>query len=154
MYHILSFTRQLRLFETYSFSALLFPSLRPNLPKLQTYLRPQHEIALYPLPGLTSWDWASHMKSVLSLFTASLSLTFSNNQYHNLLPWVIEHQVHFASSRKTVIREPTLYKLLTFHNPNLISIFCRLGRLSKESVQVRDSCGFFVTTLFFMVKVY
>jgi hypothetical protein len=45
-------------------------------------------------------------------------------------------------------------KILTHHNPNLISIFRRLGRLSKESVQVRGSVWFFVTNLFFMVKVY
>jgi hypothetical protein len=37
----------------------------------------------------------------------------------------------------TVMREPALYRLLTFHVPNLMSIFFSLGRLSKESVQVR-----------------
>jgi hypothetical protein len=40
--------------------------------------------------------------------------------------------------------EPELYRLLTFHIPNLISIFLSLGHLSKESVQV--------TNLFFMVR--
>jgi hypothetical protein len=49
----------------------------------------------------------------------------------------------------TVIREPTLYKLLTFHVPNPISIFRRLCRLSKESFQVRGSLEAFVTSLFF-----
>jgi hypothetical protein len=34
--------------------------------------------------------------------------------------------------------EPALYILLTFHAPSLISIFFSLGRLSKESVQIRD----------------
>jgi hypothetical protein len=43
----------------------------------------------------------------------------------------------------TVNREPALYRHITFHNPNLISIFCRLGRLSKECVQVRGSIATF-----------
>jgi hypothetical protein len=54
--------------------------------------------------------------------------------------------LYLASSLETVIREPALYKLLTFHNPNLISIFRSLGRLSKESVQVRGLCKLFVTS--------
>jgi hypothetical protein len=33
-----------------------------------------------------------------------------------------------------LIREPTLYRLLMFYVPNLVSIFLRLGHLSKESV--------------------
>jgi hypothetical protein len=47
--------------------------------------------------------------------------------------------LHLASSLETVIREPTLYKLLTFHSLNLISVFRLLGHLSKESVQVQGS---------------
>jgi hypothetical protein len=43
---------------------------------------------------------------------------------------------------------PALYILLTFQVPNLISIFFRLGRLSKESVQVRGFLWSFVTGLF------
>jgi hypothetical protein len=34
------------------------------------------------------------------------------------------------------MREPALYRLLTFHVPNCTSIFFSLGRLSQESVQV------------------
>jgi hypothetical protein len=60
--------------------------------------------------------------------------------------------LYLASSLETVIREPTLYKFLTFHNPNLMSIFRRLGRLSKESVQVRGSFWKFVKKLLFKVK--
>jgi hypothetical protein len=60
--------------------------------------------------------------------------------------------LYFDSSIKTVIGEPAQYKLLTFHNPTLISIFHRLGRLSKESVQARGSIAFFVTNIFFTVK--
>jgi hypothetical protein len=44
---------------------------------------------------------------------------------------------YLTSSLENVIRKPTLYKLLTFRNSNLISIFHRLGRWSKESDQVR-----------------
>jgi hypothetical protein len=40
----------------------------------------------------------------------------------------------------TITSEPALYKLIAFHVPNLITIFLCLGRLSKESVQVRGSC--------------
>jgi hypothetical protein len=42
--------------------------------------------------------------------------------------------------------------LLTFHVPNLMSIFFRLGRLSKESVQVRGFLFTFATGLFFKVR--
>jgi hypothetical protein len=45
-----------------------------------------------------------------------------------------------------------LVKLLTFHVPNLVSIFCRLGHLSKVSVQARGSYDWFVTHLFFKVR--
>jgi hypothetical protein len=48
--------------------------------------------------------------------------------------------------------EPALYRLLTFHVPNLISIFLRLGRLSKGSVQGRGFFRIFVTILFFTVR--
>jgi hypothetical protein len=52
----------------------------------------------------------------------------------------------------TVIREPTLYKILKFHNPNLISIFYRSDCLFKESNQVWGSIEIVVTNLFIMVK--
>jgi hypothetical protein len=60
--------------------------------------------------------------------------------------------LYLDSSLETVIREPALYKLLTFHNPNLIFIFCHLGHLSKEFVQVWSCFEIFRTNLFFMVK--
>jgi hypothetical protein len=47
---------------------------------------------------------------------------------------------------------PYIDRLLTFHVPNLISIFFRLGRLSKESFQVRGFVNVFVTRLFFTVR--
>jgi hypothetical protein len=56
--------------------------------------------------------------------------------------------LYLVTSLEIVIREPALYKLLTFHNTNLVSIFRRLGRLSKESVQVRGSIEIVVTNLF------
>jgi hypothetical protein len=40
--------------------------------------------------------------------------------------------LYLDSSLETVIREPALYKLLTFHVPNLMSIFLCLGPLSKK----------------------
>jgi hypothetical protein len=51
----------------------------------------------------------------------------------------------------TVTREPALNKLLTFQVPSLMTLFRRLCRLSKESVQARASCLCFVAGLFFMV---
>jgi hypothetical protein len=44
---------------------------------------------------------------------------------------------YFNISLETVMSEPALYGVLTFHVPNLIFIFLCLGRLSKESAQVR-----------------
>jgi hypothetical protein len=47
------------------------------------------------------------------------------------------------------MREPAVYRLLTFHVPNLMSIFLSLGRLSRESVKVQGPLWHFVTNLFF-----
>jgi hypothetical protein len=47
--------------------------------------------------------------------------------------------IYLESSLETVIREPALYELQMFRVPNLMSLFCYLGPLSKESVQVRGS---------------
>jgi hypothetical protein len=58
-------------------------------------------------------------------------------------------KLYFDSSLKTVIRDPALYKFLTFHDPNLMSVFRRLGHLSKEPVQVQRSVWFFLTNLIF-----
>jgi hypothetical protein len=48
--------------------------------------------------------------------------------------------------------KPASYSLLTFHVPELMSMFSSLGHLSKESVQVRRPLWHFVTSLFFTVK--
>jgi hypothetical protein len=47
--------------------------------------------------------------------------------------------LYFDSSFATVMSEPALFRLLTFHIPNLMSIFLSLGHLSKESVHVQCS---------------
>jgi hypothetical protein len=39
--------------------------------------------------------------------------------------------LYFDISFSIVMSEPDLYRLLTFHVPNLMSIFCSLGHLSK-----------------------
>jgi hypothetical protein len=85
----------------------------------------------------------SHPLSEFSCyFRATALLTSCTTSKSNL---------YLHSSLETVIREPALYeyKVLAFHVPNLISIFCRLGRLSKESVRVRGSYEHFITSLFF-----
>jgi hypothetical protein len=60
--------------------------------------------------------------------------------------------LYLEISSATALSEPAQYILLTFQVPNLISIFFRLGRLSKESVQVRGFLWSFVTSLFFTVR--
>jgi hypothetical protein len=67
-----------------------------------------------------------------------------------LIPLSIEHcifacscthtkcNLYFDITSTTVLSEPTLHILLTFHVPNLMTIFFSLGCLSKESVKVRD----------------
>jgi hypothetical protein len=53
----------------------------------------------------------------------------------------------------TVTGKPALYKLPTFKVPNLIFIFCHIGRLSREITQVQGSFRIFVTLLIFVVSV-
>jgi hypothetical protein len=56
--------------------------------------------------------------------------------------------VALANSLATVISDPDLYRLLTFHVPKLISLFRSWGR-TTESVHVRGFVGCFVTSYFF-----
>jgi hypothetical protein len=70
---------------------------------------------------------------------------------HRPLIWPPAHPLNLTYMwlvPSTIIREPALYKLLTFHVPNLMSIFHRLSQLSKESIQVRGSVEVFVTSFF------
>jgi hypothetical protein len=57
--------------------------------------------------------------------------------------------LYFAISSTTALSENALYILLTFHIPNLVSIFFCLGLLSKDTVQVRGFLRIFVTSFFF-----
>jgi hypothetical protein len=66
-------------------------------------------------------------------------------------PALLKSNLYFDNSFDTVTSEPALHKLQTFF-PNLTSIFCRLGRLSKESAQVQGSFWIFIKTLFFNGK--
>jgi hypothetical protein len=49
-----------------------------------------------------------------------------------------KYNLYFDISFATVKSEPTLCRLLTFHVENLTSILLSLGRLSRESIRVRD----------------
>jgi hypothetical protein len=51
-----------------------------------------------------------------------------------------QYNLYFDSSFTTVISIPTLYKLTTFHVPNLMSMFLSLGRLYKESSKPEALC--------------
>jgi hypothetical protein len=64
----------------------------------------------------------------------------------------LKSKFYLDSFPETVIREPVLYKLLTLHNPNLMSVFHCLGRLLRKSIQVQGSLMTFITNLFFTVK--
>ena len=63
-----------------------------------------------------------------------------------------KYNLYLANSLAAVVSEPALYRLLTFHAPNLMSLF-RCLRRTKVSVQVR---GFlyecFVTRFVSMVR--
>jgi hypothetical protein len=52
----------------------------------------------------------------------------------------IKSNIYFHISFATVMNEPALYRLLTFHVPNFVSISLSLVRLSKESVQFGALC--------------
>jgi hypothetical protein len=56
---------------------------------------------------------------------------------------------YFEIFSATVLSDPILYILVTFHVTKFISIFIRLGSVCKESVQVRGFLWSFVTNLFF-----
>jgi hypothetical protein len=101
-------------------------------------------------------------KKILYLIHDSHS-TFHRKMYINLLGSVslLSHltpstptksNLYFNIYFETVVSEPALYRLLIFHVPNLMSIFLSLGRLSKESAQVRGPLCHFVRSLFFTVR--
>jgi hypothetical protein len=48
--------------------------------------------------------------------------------------------LHFDISFAAFMTEPALYRLLTFHIPNLMSIFLSLGHLFEESIQFWGPC--------------
>jgi hypothetical protein len=56
--------------------------------------------------------------------------------------------LYFPNSLATVFNEPALYRLLTFHMPNLISIF-RCLRLARDSVHFGGPCTYFATNIMF-----
>jgi hypothetical protein len=69
-----------------------------------------------------------------------VSLLSQINPTHTIPPCL--SKIHF-----NIVHPPTFW--LTFQVPNLISIFFRLGRFSKEYVQVRGFLWSFITSLFF-----
>jgi hypothetical protein len=58
---------------------------------------------------------------------------------------------YLANSLAAALSEPALYRLLTFHVANLLSIFRCLGR-TKVSVQVRGKCSWFATKSVFTAR--
>ena len=63
-----------------------------------------------------------------------------------------ESNLHLANSLATAVREPDLYRLLTFQVPNFMSLFRCLAR-TKVSVEVRGVvCEYFVTGYVFTAR--
>jgi hypothetical protein len=78
-----------------------------------------------------------------------LAYSFSATSILSGLLYYTKTNLYFEISSPTALSEHALYMLLIFHVPHLMSIFFPLGRLSKESVQVRGLFWMFVTSLFF-----
>jgi hypothetical protein len=111
--------------------ALLISTSASKSSKLQTYLRSEHDIALYHLPRLTSWDW--------KFLYGTCTPTKSN--------------LYLDSSIETVIRDPVLYKLLTFHNPTFISILLLRSFIQRINPSPRLLCLFRNNFIFFRWRV-
>jgi hypothetical protein len=77
----------------------------------------------------------------LSVEKCVFSCRFSATALHLTSCTPTKSNLHFNSFLKTVIRGHTLYKLLTFHNSNLIRI-PSLGLFIQRNVQVRGSVIF------------
>jgi hypothetical protein len=67
---------------------------------------------------------------------------------------VTKSNLYPVISLETVTTASALYKLRTFHVPNLMCIFRRLGRLSEKSLQLRGSVNCFVRSLTCMARGY
>jgi hypothetical protein len=65
---------------------------------------------------------------------------------------VFTRVLHWSLSWARSIRSIPSHLISLSHVPNLISIFFHLGRLSKESVQVRGFVNVFVTRIFLTVR--
>ena len=59
--------------------------------------------------------------------------------------------LYLANFLASAVSELALYWILTFHVPNLISLFRCLGH-TKVSIQVLGKCSWFATKLFFTVR--
>jgi len=59
--------------------------------------------------------------------------------------------LNLANSQAAAVSEPTLYRILTFHVPNLMSLLHCLRR-TKVSVQAQSTCICFVTRPVFKVR--
>jgi hypothetical protein len=94
---------------------------------------------------LTLWSWAllegqpvlRPLDSFLAFYGTRRFITEFTRALHLFLSWARLIQSNITPSHFSKI-----------HNSNLVSIFRRLGSLSKESVQVRDSTEILVTNLF------
>jgi hypothetical protein len=60
--------------------------------------------------------------------------------------------LYLGNSLAAAVSEPALYRLLTFHVPNLMSLFRCLGH-TKVSIQVRDKCSWFATKSVFTARI-
>ena len=81
-------------------------------------------------------------KKIIISCSYSIHLTSSTPTKPNLC---------FTNSVVTDVSDPYLYRLLTFHVPNLLSLFHCLGS-SKRAIQARSICIHFITRPVFTVR--
>jgi len=81
---------------------------------------------------------------------------FHRKNYHPLLFRLTSYtpsksNLYFANSLTTVVNEPDLYRILTFHIPDLMSLFHGLGH-TKGSVLAQNTGIRFVTKSIFKAR--
>ena len=84
----------------------------------------------------------------ITAFTSTRHLSLS---WASSIQSMLSHPTYLANSLATAVSGPDLYRLQTFHAPNLMPLFHSLGR-TKVSVRVRDKCSCFVTKPVFTVR--
>jgi len=135
--------------------------VRPFADKLytSTYIRTYRYTYLltpYSRVLLVNLTGSQLVKKFPAFYGTRRFITAFTNARHLSLSWASSiqsmpsHPTYLANSLATTVSGPDLYRLLTFHVPNLMSHFHSLGR-TKVSVRVRGKCSCFVTKPVFLL---